>query len=151
LKETLWERSYFLTVLFFAVLAGACYHLVLNYDTFYELLIRAVATEKSVLLQPGSGYQLPTFRDTMASFYYFEFGESPLFIILFLAGLPFLFVNPDRLLLLLLLWLGGMFVILVFVIKVTMPYYLHPALPVIALISAGWLRQFGENSLSQKR
>ncbi|MBW2307158.1 MAG: glycosyltransferase family 39 protein [Deltaproteobacteria bacterium] len=128
------RRKHFFLFLALGLLAGLMYH-VLNYQTLLELYRRATAPLSTSLA--GIGYIPPSVYEILSGFIYHELG-GPFFTIIFLLGFAFSLLKISKSHLFLYLWLLGSFLLLLYVIKVTMPYYFHPVLPVFALLSSAW-------------
>jgi hypothetical protein len=147
LKSLIYQNKTFYILGGLGILAGLAYH-ALNYQTFIELLKRAVAPHTTSLTTLG--FNPPPIGQILNGFLNFELGHYA-WGLLFLVGLAFSLFSLSRSYLFILAWLLGGFLLLFLVIQVTMPYYFHPILPAFALVSFAWVRWTPSTGRTVKR
>ncbi|MDP3920828.1 MAG: glycosyltransferase family 39 protein [Candidatus Omnitrophota bacterium] len=125
-----------------ALMAGFGYHVLINRAALLDGIMRTFFTEISVLAD--AGYVPPKIIDKVLQCYQFQFSGSELHLVLMSIGLAFALWFRKSIHALLYIWVVGIFLIFVLLVKPTMPYYFLPAMPGVAVISSAWLMDRGE-------
>ena len=113
------------------VLLGGAYH-VKNFDTLERLFLRSTDPGATSLGQEG--YVPPPLLEKVRGLLELELGAT-VWQVALAVGLVAALVLTRRRHVLLWTWVLGRPALLLFVIRVTMPYYFHPVMPVFALVS----------------
>lgn len=142
LKGSNWRLQTFLRTNFSLIFSlgggiafGLIYHLVINFQGFYDGILRAFFSDS---VYGSLGYVAPRWEQVLQGVFAFQFGNSFLLLSTVVLGSFFILVLRPPAHFFIWYWLGGTFVFFVFVLGFTMPYYFHAVTPALALLASGW-------------
>ena len=131
------EQGLLLITLTLAIGFGLSYHVVFNFKSFYDGVLRSFLIGGNALTQ--SGYTPPTLRERAVGFYNFILSGSSAALIVIAVGAVAALLRRSRHLIFVWLWLAGSLGFFFFILGPTLPYYFHAVIPAIALIAAAWV------------
>ncbi len=130
------EHRSLLIMLPIAIACGLAYHVVFNFDSFYDGLLRSFLIGGNVLTQ--GGYTAPTIRERAAGFFSFILAGSPSALFVIAVGAVAALLRRSKYLMFVWLWLAGALGFFFFILGPTAAYYFHATIPAMALIAAAW-------------